>query len=127
MASKLLQQSSISFKLSKQKQNYKLLNNLTAELPDGIFQEGKITDPAAIAETIVSTLKEHKIKATNVATAVPMRDSIIRIIPIPQELDEEEMREMLLNHEAALYLPYPREEVDRIPKTGLLSRRRWNR
>ena len=98
--------------LSKQKQNYKLLNNLTAELPDGIFQEGKITDPTVIAETIVSTLKEHKIKATNVATAVPMRDSIIRIIPIPQELDEEEMRDMILNHEAALYLPYPREEVD---------------
>ncbi|MGF1490061.1 MAG: type IV pilus assembly protein PilM [Prochloraceae cyanobacterium] len=98
--------------LSKQKDNYKLVNNVTAELPEGLFQEGKITEPAAIAETIVSTLKEHKIKATNVATAVPMRDAIIRIIPIPQELDEEEMRDMILNHEAALYLPYPREEVD---------------
>ncbi|MDJ0725006.1 MAG: type IV pilus assembly protein PilM [Prochloraceae cyanobacterium] len=98
--------------LSKQNENYKLLNNVTAELPDSIFEEGKIIDPAAISETIVATLEEHKIKATGVATALPMRDSIIRLIPLPQELDEEEMRDTILNHEAALYLPYPRDEVD---------------
>ncbi|MGH2415617.1 MAG: type IV pilus assembly protein PilM, partial [Microcystaceae cyanobacterium] len=43
---------------------------------------------------------------------VPMREAIIRIIPIPAELDERELRDMVLNHEASLYLPYPREEVD---------------
>ena len=41
-----------------------------------------------------------------------MREAIIRIIPVPAELDEAELRDMVLNHEAALYLPYPREEVD---------------
>jgi type IV pilus assembly protein PilM len=41
-----------------------------------------------------------------------MREAIIRIIPIPAELDDQELRDMVLNHEASLYLPYPREEVD---------------
>ena len=34
------------------------------------------------------------------------------LIPLPAELDEQEVREMVLNHEAGLYLPYPREEAD---------------
>jgi type IV pilus assembly protein PilM len=41
-----------------------------------------------------------------------MREAIIRIIPIPAELDDRELRDMVLNHEAGLYLPYPRDEVD---------------
>ncbi len=41
-----------------------------------------------------------------------MREAIIRIIPIPAELNDQELRDMVLNHEASLYLPYPREEVD---------------
>ncbi len=57
-------------------------------------------------------LAEYKIKTKRVATAVPMRESVIRIIPIPAELDDQELRDMVLNHEASLYLPYPREEVD---------------
>jgi type IV pilus assembly protein PilM len=40
------------------------------------------------------------------------RDAIVRIIPVPAELDDKELRDMVLNHEAALYLPYPREEAD---------------
>jgi type IV pilus assembly protein PilM len=31
---------------------------------------------------------------------------------VPAELDDKELREMVLNHEAGLYLPYPREEAD---------------
>jgi type IV pilus assembly protein PilM len=41
-----------------------------------------------------------------------MREAVIRIIPIPAELDDQELKDMVLNHEAGLYLPYPREEVD---------------
>ncbi len=99
-------------KLTQQKQAYKLVNHLSVQIPEGVFEEGKIIDRAAVAEIIKDTLTEHKIKAQNVATSVPMREAIIRIIPVPAELDEQELREMVLNHEAALYLPYPREEVD---------------
>jgi type IV pilus assembly protein PilM len=57
-------------------------------------------------------LKANKISAKKVATAVPMREAIIRVIPVPAELDEAELKDMVLVHEAGMYLPYPREEVD---------------
>ena len=98
--------------LRKQGQNYKLVNYFSEEVPEGLFQEGQITDSPALAELIQDTLTKHNINVTQVATAVPMREAIIRIIPIPAELDDQELREMVLNHEAGLYLPYPREEVD---------------
>ncbi|MFM7876787.1 MAG: pilus assembly protein PilM, partial [Microcystis panniformis] len=96
--------------IAKQKQNYKLVKCCSSDIPEGIFEEGKIVDSVALAELIQEVLKENKINSKRVATAVPMRESIIRIIPIPSELDEEELRDLVLNHEANLYLPYPREE-----------------
>ncbi len=99
-------------KLDKQGQNYKLSKFCTISLPEGIFEEGKIVDSPSLAEMIQGLFKENKISAKQVATAIPMREAIIRIIPVPAELDEQELRDMVLNHEAALYLPYPREEVD---------------
>jgi type IV pilus assembly protein PilM len=98
--------------LAKQGQGYKLEKLCSAEIPEGIFEEGKIVDAPALAELIQEILKENKIKTKRVATGVPMREAIIRIIPLPAELDDVELRDMVLNHEAALYLPYPREEVD---------------
>ncbi|MEL4898568.1 type IV pilus biogenesis protein PilM [Crocosphaera sp. Alani8] len=99
-------------KLSKQGQGYKIAKFCSTEVPEGIFEEGKIVDSPGLAELIQGFFAEHKIKAKRIATAVPMREAIIRIIPVPAELDEAELRDMVLNHEAALYLPYPREEVD---------------
>ncbi|MFW6263902.1 MAG: type IV pilus assembly protein PilM [Cyanobacteriota bacterium] len=98
--------------LTQQGQSYKLLNFITKEVPEGIFEEGKIVNAPGLAELIQETLDENNIKIRKVATAVPMREAIIRVIPIPAELDDQELREMVLNHEAGLYLPYPREEVD---------------
>lgn len=98
--------------LHQQGQSYNLSTYITEPVPEGIFEEGQIVDSPALAELIQETLVKHNIKATKVATAVPMRDAIIRIIPVPAELSHDELREMVLNHEAGLYLPYPREEVD---------------
>jgi type IV pilus assembly protein PilM len=98
--------------LSKQGQTYKLVKYCSSEIPEGVFDEGKIIDSPTLAERIQELLKEYKIKAKRVATAVPMREAIIRIIPLPAELDEQELRDVVLNHEASLYLPFPREEVD---------------
>jgi type IV pilus assembly protein PilM len=98
--------------LRKQGQGYKVATLYSHEVPEGIFQDGKIADSPALAELIRTALAESKLKVDRVATAVPMREAIIRIIPIPAELDDQELRDMVLNHEAGLYLPYPREEVD---------------
>ncbi|WP_289501267.1 type IV pilus biogenesis protein PilM [Gloeocapsopsis sp. IPPAS B-1203] len=98
--------------LRKQGQGIRLVAFSSVPVPEGIFQDGQIIDPPALAEIIQSALAQSKIKAKRVATAVPGRDSLVRLIPLPAELDDQELREMVLNHEAGLYLPYPREEAD---------------
>jgi type IV pilus assembly protein PilM len=98
--------------LQKQGQVFKLAALSSQPVPEGIFQDGQITDPPALAELIQKALAESKIKVKRVATAVPGRESLIRLIPLPAELNEQELREMVLKHEAGLYLPYPREEAD---------------
>jgi type IV pilus assembly protein PilM len=99
-------------KLHKQGQGFKLAALSSVPIPEGIFEGGQIYDPPALAELIQSALAENKIKAQRVATAVTGQESIVRLIPLPAELDDQELREMVLNHEAGLYLPYPREEAD---------------
>jgi type IV pilus assembly protein PilM len=98
--------------LRKQRQGLKLETFTSVAVPEGIVTDGQIADPPAMAQLIQQALTESKIKASRVATCVPGRDSIVRLIPVPAELDDRELREMVLNHEAALYLPYPREEAD---------------
>ncbi len=99
--------------LRKQGQAFKLLTLASVPVPEGLFQEGQIMDAAGMAELIQSVLAENKIKAKRVATAVAGgRDTVTRIIPIPAELNDQELREMVLNQEAGLYLPFPREEAD---------------
>jgi type IV pilus assembly protein PilM len=87
--------------IRKQGQGYKLTTLHSTEVPDGIFQEGKIADAPGLADLIQSAIADSKVKAQNVATAVPMREAVIRLIPVPAELDDKELREMVLNHEAA--------------------------
>jgi type IV pilus assembly protein PilM len=100
-------------RLKKKGQGFQLINLASAEVPEGVFQEGQIIDSAAMAEIIQSVLIEAKLKVKHVATAIPgSRDTVTRIISVPAELDDRELREMVLNQEAGLYLPFPREEAD---------------
>ena len=100
-------------RLKKKGQGFQLVNLASAEVPEGIFQEGQIMDSAAMAEIIQSVLGETKLKVKHAATAIPgSRDTVTRIIPVPAELDDRELREMVLNQEAGLFLPFPREEAD---------------
>lgn len=96
----------------KQGQQYKLQKNVSAFVPEGVFEGGQIVDSLTLSELIKDTFKKNRISAQQVITAVPMREAIIRIIPVPAELDEEELKDMIMVHEAGMHLPYPREEVD---------------
>jgi type IV pilus assembly protein PilM len=98
--------------LRKQGQSLNLDALSSVPVPEGVFVDGQIADPPTMAQLIQKALDNSKIKASRVATAVSGRDSIVRLIPVPAELDDQELREMVLNHEAGLYLPYPREEAD---------------
>lgn len=98
--------------IAKQGQQYKLVKNVSADIPEGVYEDGQIVDSLTLSELIKDTLKANKINAKKVSTAVPMREAIIRVIPVPAELDEAELKDMVLVHEAGMYLPYPKEEVD---------------
>ncbi|MCG8362913.1 MAG: type IV pilus assembly protein PilM [Pseudanabaenales cyanobacterium] len=98
-------------RLRKQGQKLKLEILASVEIPEGVFQEGQILDAPAMAEAIQAALTESKLKVKQATTAIPGR-AITRVIPVPSELDDDELREMILNQEASLYLPFPREEAD---------------
>lgn len=98
-------------RLRRKGQKLKLETLASAEITEGIFEEGQIIDTTAMAEAIQSALAESKLRVKRATTAVPGR-AITRVIPVPAELDDQELREMVLNQEASLYLPFPREEAD---------------
>lgn len=98
-------------RLKKQGASLKLEALASVELAEGIYEEGQILDTAAMADAIQMVLTESKLKVKQATTAIPGR-AITRVIPVPAELDDEELREMVLNQEASLYLPFPREEAD---------------
>ncbi|MEB3233110.1 MAG: type IV pilus assembly protein PilM [Leptolyngbyaceae bacterium] len=99
--------------LKRKGQTFQVAQLVSMEMPEGFYQEGQIIDPPGMAEALQSLLAENNIKAKMAATAIPGgRDTVTRIIPVPAELDDRELREMVLNQEAGLYLPFPREEAD---------------
>lgn len=98
--------------MQSQKQGYKVTQFVTTPMPTDAMQDGQILDHEAIAQTLRQVLDENKISATEVVSAVPVGESVIRLIRLPAELDDFELRDMVLNQEAALYLPFPRDEAD---------------
>jgi len=97
--------------IRKKGQKLRLETRSSVELAEGAFQEGQIIDAPAVAEAIQTALADSRLKVKYATTGVPGR-AITRVIPVPSELDENELREMVLNQEASLYLPFPREEAD---------------
>jgi len=99
-------------KLKKQGVNYKVDLFVSEEVPEGVLEEGQIIDSPTLATLLDEMITTHKIKTKNIATAIPSRESIVRLVPVPAELnDENELRDYI-NQEAGLYLPFPREEAD---------------
>jgi type IV pilus assembly protein PilM len=98
-------------RLKKQGNALKLENLASVELAEGVYEEGQILDSAAMVDALQTVLTESKLKVRQATTAIPGR-AITRVIPVPAELDDNELREMVLNQEASLYLPFPREEAD---------------
>lgn len=98
--------------LDRSKKGIKVNAFVSCPLPEGAYQDGRIADPDAIAEVIQQGLDEKKIKLKKVVSAIPVGEAVIRLIRLPAELDDFELRDMVLNQEAALYLPFAREEAD---------------
>jgi type IV pilus assembly protein PilM len=97
--------------LRKKGDRLKLVSLATIPVPDDVIQDGQIIDSPTLAELVQSTLADNNIKIKRVATAIPAREAVTRIISVPAELNPEELREYM-NAEAGLYLPFSREEAD---------------
>ncbi len=98
--------------LQKLKQGLRLNALTSVPVPEGAFRDGRVVDAITMADVIRQGLDEQKIKVKQAATAIPVGEAVIRSIRLPAELDDFELRDMVLNQEAALYLPFPREEAD---------------
>ncbi len=74
--------------------------------------EGRVLDPPTVGTALASLLSDNRIPAGPVALAVPAREAIVRLIRLPADLPAEELRRVVLEQEAELYIPYPRDQAD---------------
>lgn len=98
--------------LSRQAQAIQIKTLASVPIPEGAFQEGRILDSLAMADAIREGLEIHKIKLKEAISAISVGEAIIRLLRLPAELDDFELREVVIDQEADLYLPFPREEAD---------------
>ncbi len=98
--------------LQQKSQRTRVTAFASVPVPAEAYQDGRIVDPDTIADAIRQGLDDNRIKARQVTSAVPVGEAVIRLIRLPAELDDFELRDMVLNQEAALYLPFPREDAD---------------
>src|ERR687885_441741 len=74
--------------LRKQGQAYKVSTLYSHEVPEGIFQDGKIAPPPPVADRINTAFAERNLKVYRAPRPDRMREAITRITPIPAELDD---------------------------------------
>ena len=89
--------------LRKKGQQLQLVTLATIPVPEGIVQDGQIVDTLAMAELIQAAITDNNIKAKTVGTSIPGREAVTRIIPVPADLSDDELKD---------YMPFPREEAD---------------
>ena len=97
--------------MRKKGQTLQLVTLVTIPVPEGVVQDGQIVDTLAMAELIQAAITDNNIKAKTVGTSLPGREAVTRIIPVPADLSDDELKDYM-NSEAGLYLPFPREEAD---------------
>ena len=77
--------------------------------PGGLFHEGLIADPGALAEEIRELIKEAETRKRYVVTALANPVAITRIIKVPR-MERKELEEAI-RWESERYIPFPIDEV----------------
>ncbi|MGK7906027.1 MAG: type IV pilus biogenesis protein PilM [Synechococcus sp.] len=103
----------ISVVLMKQQgAGIKLANYASTPMPVGAMEDGRVLDPIAVGSTLRQLLGDNRIKQSAAAGAIPGREAIVRLLRLPPDLQEDELRDTVLNQEAELFIPFPRDEAD---------------
>jgi type IV pilus assembly protein PilM len=90
----------------------KLTHYVTTAMPAGAMVEDRIVEPTTVGMALSELLTSSKIKPSGVASAIPSREAVVRLIRLPGDLPDSELRNIVLNQEAELYIPFPRNEAD---------------
>ena len=72
-----------------EKSSYRLLNLGIAPLPPKAIQNNMVADSSSVVNAVRTLIQEHRIKATNVISAVPGRAVIMKKVQLPRQEDEE--------------------------------------
>ncbi|MDO5505584.1 MAG: pilus assembly protein PilM [Pseudoxanthomonas suwonensis] len=97
--------------LSRAGNRYRVEHYAVEPLPPDAVVEKAVVDVDAVGNAIRRALTRSGSNATHAAAAVAGASVITKLIPMPADLDEEEM-EAQVELEAVNYIPYPIEEVN---------------
>ncbi len=97
--------------LSRAGNRYRVDHYAVEPLPPNAVVEKNIVEVEAVAEAIRRAVTRAGTKARHAAAAVAGSAVITKIIPMPSELDENDL-EAQIELEAVNYIPYPIEEVN---------------
>lgn len=76
---------------------------------DEVFQEGQISKPEVLKETLKKIIKSFKVKRGKVLISIPAQNTVVRFINFTY-MPEEEIREAM-RYELERYIPFPAEDV----------------
>ncbi|WP_058833982.1 pilus assembly protein PilM [Luteimonas abyssi] len=97
--------------LSRSGDRYRVEHYAVEPLPPNAVVEKNIVEVEAVGEAIRRAMSRSGSKAKHAAAAVAGSSVITKTIPMPGELDEDEL-ESAVELEAVNYIPYPIEEVN---------------
>ncbi len=97
--------------LSRTGDRFRVEHYAVEPLPPNAVVEKSIVEVEAVGEAIRRAMARSGSKAKSAAAAVAGSAVITKIIPMPADLDDEEM-ESQIELEAVNYIPYPIEEVN---------------
>lgn len=97
--------------LARSGDRYRVEHYAVEPLPPNAVVEKNLVDVEAVGEAIRRAVARAGTRARHAAAAVPGSSAITKIIPMPADLDEDEM-ESQIELEAVNYIPYPIEEVN---------------
>lgn len=97
--------------LSRAGNRYRVEHYAVEPLPPNAVVEKNIVEVEAVGEAIKRAMARSGTRARNAAAAVAGSAVITKVIPMPADLDDDEL-EAQVELEAANYVPYPIDEVN---------------
>ena len=96
--------------LSRNGNRYRVESYAVEPLPPNSVVEKNITDVEAVGEAVRRAMKRSGAHTRNAAVAVAGSSVITKVIPMPNNLSDDELHSQI-EMEADQYVPYPLEEV----------------